>query len=59
MGFDRPRKVLAVLNGGMRIDYRGADPSGNGGCTKLLAGVVVLNWDEETASVLPELRMLG
>ena len=57
--FDRSRKVPAVLNGGMRINYRGAYPPGNGGCTELLTGVVVLNRDEKTASVLPHFGMLS
>ena len=44
---NRSRKVPAVLNGGMRINYQGADPPRNGGCTKLLTGVIVLDWDAQ------------
>ena len=51
--FNRSRKVPAVLNGGMRINYSGADPPINGGWTKLLTGVIVLDRDKKTVSVLP------
>ena len=48
-----------VLNGGMRITYGGADPPRNGGCTKLLTGVIVLDWNKKTASVLPQFWVLS
>ena len=60
MSFNRSTKVLpAVLNGGMRINYSGADPPRDGGCTKLLTSVIVLDWDKKMASVLPQFRMLS
>ena len=46
---DRSRKVPAILNGGMRINYGGANPPRNGGCTKLLTGVIVLDWNKRAA----------
>ena len=59
VSFDRSRKFPAVLNGGMRINYGGANSPRNGGCTKLLTGVIVLDWYKKTASVLPQFRMLS
>ena len=59
MSFDRSRKVPAVLNGDMRINYGGAKPPRNGGCTKLLTGVIVLDWNKRAASVLPQFWVLS
>ena len=59
MSFDRSRKIPAVLNGGMRINYGGANPPRNGGCTKLLTGIIVLDWYKKAASVLPQFWMLS
>ena len=57
VSFNRSRKIPAVLNGGMRINYSGADPPRDGRCTQLLTGIIVLDWDKKTASVLPQFRM--
>ena len=43
----------------MRICYSGADPSENSGCTELLSGVVVLNWNKQAVSAVFKLWMLS
>ena len=55
VSFDCSRDALAVPKGGMRIHYSSADPSGNNGCTELLSGVVVFDWNKQMASALPQL----
>ena len=43
----------------MRICYSGEDPSENSGCTELLSGVVVLNWNKQAVSAVFKLWMLS
>ena len=50
MSLDLSWDALAVLKGGMRIHYSGADPSGDSGCPQLFSGVVVFDWNKQTAS---------
>ena len=42
--------ALVLLKGGMRIHQGVADLPRNGGSAELLAGVVILNWDEQLSS---------
>ena len=42
MSFDLSWDTLAVLEGGMRIHYSGADPARDSGCTELLPALLSL-----------------
>ena len=60
--FDLSYDTLAVLKGGMRIHYNGADSKRDRGCTELLPPpppVVVFDWNKQAESALPQLRVLS
>ena len=59
MGFDLSWDTLAIMKGGMRIHYSGADPTRDRGCTELLPHIVVFKWNEQAESVLPKLWVLS
>ena len=56
MSFGLPWNTLAVLKGGMRILYSGADPARDRGCTELLPRLVVSG---QGASALRQLWALS
>ena len=43
----------------MRMRLWWSNPTRNGGCTKLLIGVIVLDWYKRVASVLPQFWVLS
>ena len=49
MSFDLSWDNLAVQKGGMRIQYSGADPTKNTGCTELLPRLVVSGTNKQSA----------
>ena len=59
MSFDLSWDIFAVLKGGMRIPYSGADPTRNRGCTELLPCMVVSDWNKQAASALSQLWALS
>ena len=49
MGFDLSWDTLAILKGGMRIHYGGADPTRDRGCTELLPRIV-FQWNKQAGA---------